>query len=409
MGKNKNPDNPFASFKINTSKNTKDNPASKKNIVTPNKSTSHTSIDNATDDSLFFRHMANVKEIQKPTTSKKESKKKPTAQTNTSEPLIDNVCRNNTHTETEDNAVKTDEMSTRANTKADYATIHTRETGTADTKLLLFKDPISDSINMPMGEFSQKKTTVATPNTFLEAFTNKEKKSSSQSLKTPQTISSDTTKNKHPSHNGKYSTAPQVVDAVNVANDELNAFYAATADVKVLSNKNRILEPQTPQVTYVPPPVNPLQDFLDAKTEFALHSTDEYVEAHVVGLDLMTVAKLQNRQYSPEAHIDLHGLNTEQAYQNLIAFFRTSYQRGHRMVLVVTGKGNNSINNTPILRTKVQEWFIKLPFKRAILAFCTAKQEDGGAGALYVLIRKQQKSYGEIMWEATPTDPDFFL
>ena len=123
----------------------------------------------------------------------------------------------------------------------------------------------------------------------------------------------------------------------------------------------------------------------------------------------MTVGKLQSRQYSPEAHIDLHGLNAEQAYHNLIAFFRNSYQRGLRTVLVVTGKGKNSINGMPILRNKVQEWFTKDPFRRVIIAFCTAKQEDGGTGALYVLIRKQKKNYGKVYWDLTPTDSDFFL
>lgn len=192
--------------------------------------------------------------------------------------------------------------------------------------------------------------------------------------------------------------------------DELNDFYKAMQDVKALEGKGREIIPCTKDTALNPPPVsNPLQDFMDGKLEFALNATEDYVEGHILGIDLMTVGKLQSRQYSPEAHIDLHGLNAEQAYHNLIAFFRNSYQRGLRTVLVVTGKGKNSINGMPILRNKVQEWFTKDPFRRVIIAFCTAKQEDGGTGALYVLIRKQKKNYGKVYWDLTPTDSDFFL
>lgn len=196
----------------------------------------------------------------------------------------------------------------------------------------------------------------------------------------------------------------------DVNEDDLNDFYKAMQDVKTLEGKGREIIPCIKENTITPPPVvNPLQEFMEGKLEFSLCATEDYIEGHIVGIDLMTVGKLQNRQYSPEAHIDLHGLNAEQAYHNLIAFFRNSYQRGLRTVLVVTGKGKNSINGMPVLRNKVQEWFTKDPFRRVILAFCTAKQEDGGTGALYVLIRKQKKNYGKVHWDLTPTDSDFFL
>ncbi len=192
--------------------------------------------------------------------------------------------------------------------------------------------------------------------------------------------------------------------------DDASDFLKAVTDVKSLQNKGREVLPEIkPEVSKVNNCNNPMQDFMDGKLEFSIHSTDQYVEGHVLGLDLMTLAKLQARQYSPEAHIDLHGLNSEQAYNNLIGFFRNSYHRGLRTVLVVTGKGRNSFDGTPILRAKVQEWFTKEPFKRVILAFCSAKIEDGGAGALYVLIRKRKKEYGKIQWDVSPVDPDLFL
>ncbi len=192
--------------------------------------------------------------------------------------------------------------------------------------------------------------------------------------------------------------------------DDASDFLKFVSDVKSIHKKGREIPPEVkPEIIPQAIHSNPMQDFMDGKLEFSIHSTDQYVEGHVLGLDLMTLAKLQARQYSPEAHIDLHGLNSEQAYNNLIGFFRNSYHRGLRTVLVVTGKGRNSLDGTPILRAKVQEWFTKEPFKRVVLAFCSAKMEDGGAGALYVLVRKRKKEYGKIQWDIGPVDPDLFL
>lgn len=204
-----------------------------------------------------------------------------------------------------------------------------------------------------------------------------------------------------------------------IVEDDDALFFNALCGVQSLSTKGRDIPLPPKQIEENTLKVsvnnestksrNPYQEMVNNSLEIALHTSEDYIEAHVLGLDLMTVGKLQAREYKPEAHIDLHGLTVEHAYNNLVAFFRNAYQRGLRTVLVVTGKGKNSINNTPILRTKTSEWFTQDPFKRVILAFCTAKIEDGGAGALYVLIRKPKKDYGNIDWNMTPTDSELFL
>ncbi|MCH5276237.1 MAG: Smr/MutS family protein [Desulfovibrionaceae bacterium] len=191
---------------------------------------------------------------------------------------------------------------------------------------------------------------------------------------------------------------------------EGEAFRSAMADVTPLPGKGRAVVPEAaPQPGPAPEPRNPLQELVDGKVEFSLSGTDEFMEGHVVGLDLLTVGKLQARQYSPEAHIDLHGLNSEQAFQHLVHFFRGAYYKGVRTALVVTGRGLNSPNGIPVLRSKVQEWLTQEPFRRVILAFCTARREDGGPGALYVLLRKYRKNSGKVRWDAMPADPDLFL
>jgi len=142
-----------------------------------------------------------------------------------------------------------------------------------------------------------------------------------------------------------------------------------------------------------------MQEILNGRIEFALHNTREYLEGSVVGVDPHVVARLKAGALSPEAHIDLHGLNAEQARESLSAFIQNAYQRNMRTVLVITGRGKNSPEGFAVLRNLISVWLTHEPFKRVVLAFCSARQTDGGLGALYVLLRKYRKSLGKIQWD----------
>lgn len=150
-----------------------------------------------------------------------------------------------------------------------------------------------------------------------------------------------------------------------------------------------------------------LQNFLNGKLEFALSFTDEYCEGHVVGLDPLIMTRLRQGSFSPEGHVDLHGLNVQQAFETLRGFFKSAWFKGLRCIIVIPGRGKNSPDGIPILREKIQIWFTQEPFKRVILAFCTAQSHDGGAGSIYVLLRKFKKK-GNIYWDRMPADVDLF-
>lgn len=154
-------------------------------------------------------------------------------------------------------------------------------------------------------------------------------------------------------------------------------------------------------------PAKALRDVLEGRMEFALHHTDEYMEGYVVGVDPLVLARLRSGQYSPEKHLDMHGMNARQAYDALTWFIRDAYQKGLRTVVVVTGRGKNSPDGVGVLRPLLQRWLSRDPFKRVVLAFCTAKPGDGGPGAVYVLLRKYKKNRGKIIWEHGPADEDF--
>jgi len=144
---------------------------------------------------------------------------------------------------------------------------------------------------------------------------------------------------------------------------------------------------------------NELDRFMRGDIEFELEYTDEFMYGYVRGLDIKIFQRLKAGSLSMAAHLDLHGMTSDQARDSLLFFIRESYLQGHRCVLVVTGRGRNSPGGRAILRTETESWLTKDPLRRVVLAFCTAQPKHGGAGALYVLLRKQKKTEGKVRWD----------
>ncbi len=191
---------------------------------------------------------------------------------------------------------------------------------------------------------------------------------------------------------------------------EFALFAKAMNDVAPVSKRGR--EIHTPAETKAPlhpsgkTPAQIMQEIIDGRIEFAIQHTGEYMESFVQGVSPEVLDKLREGQLSPEGHVDLHGLNALQAYTELIRFIKNAYQRNMRTVTVITGRGINSPDGIAVIRNLIQEWLTHDPFKRVVLAFCSAQPRDGGAGALYVLLRKYKKSMGKIQWELPYVGPN---
>jgi DNA-nicking Smr family endonuclease len=145
-------------------------------------------------------------------------------------------------------------------------------------------------------------------------------------------------------------------------------------------------------------------DFIEGRVEFSLECSDEYMHGHVVGLDSKIFRQLKAGVLSVEGHIDLHGLNAEQARWALLDFMREKYLAGARVVLIVHGRGRNSPGGVGVLKNELYDWLTREPLKRAVLAFCTALPRHGGPGAVYALLRKFKKSQGKVIWEKSFPD-----
>lgn len=120
------------------------------------------------------------------------------------------------------------------------------------------------------------------------------------------------------------------------------------------------------------------------------------------GIDRRTGQRLLRGQIAIDARIDLHGESVETARVRLFAYLSTAFDRGHRFVIVITGKGaapfsrhtlhGFDLYDTPErggrIRRSVPEWFAEPHFRRIVSGFQPAHPRHGGGGALYVRLRK---------------------
>jgi DNA-nicking Smr family endonuclease len=81
-------------------------------------------------------------------------------------------------------------------------------------------------------------------------------------------------------------------------------------------------------------------------------------------------------------------MTREEAKRTVEAFLRSSRNAGKRCVLVVHGRGLHSKDQLPVLKDALRTWLSTARFARHVLAFATARPSDGGAGAIYVLLRR---------------------
>ena len=130
-----------------------------------------------------------------------------------------------------------------------------------------------------------------------------------------------------------------------------------------------------------------LDDLVHGNAPFEMADALEYIEAAVKGLDRRIVKKLRRGELSIQAHLDLHGFRREEARQMVAEFIAKSHVEGKRCVLIIHGRGLGSMDKIPVLKEKLTSWLTRGAIGKHVLAFTSARQWDGGVGAVYVLLR----------------------
>lgn len=127
--------------------------------------------------------------------------------------------------------------------------------------------------------------------------------------------------------------------------------------------------------------VESLSDDFDVST---LLDTDADLSFAQTGIGSDVLRKLRRGHWSLQGEIDLHGLRSDEARTALAGFLQQAQKREWRCVRVVHGKGLGSPGKTPVLKQKVLRWLVQ---RTEVLAFVQAPANQGGAGALLVLLK----------------------
>jgi DNA-nicking Smr family endonuclease len=115
----------------------------------------------------------------------------------------------------------------------------------------------------------------------------------------------------------------------------------------------------------------------------------------LAAMDRRTRHKVARGTVALDARLDLHGLTQQVAHERLYAFLASMQQRGGRLVLVITGKGGIGDEPGPggergVLRRSVPHWLASERFRPLVIGFDEAARGHGGAGAIYVRLRRRR-------------------
>ncbi len=180
----------------------------------------------------------------------------------------------------------------------------------------------------------------------------------------------------------------QLAVEMSATEQNKNLFLTAVKNARPLN-----IEPQHSEKTY-PKPVAK-QFIRDEKQALRDSLSDDFYPAHELesGEELLylrtgqspsILSKLRRGFWVVQAQIDLHGLISDEAREYVAEFLSSCKKRKIRCVRIVHGKGLGSRNREPVLKHKLRNWLIQ---KDEVIVYAQAKPEDGGSGAVIVLLK----------------------
>lgn len=116
-------------------------------------------------------------------------------------------------------------------------------------------------------------------------------------------------------------------------------------------------------------------------------AADARLEFHRPGLQLRQWQRLKQGAIPWQIAVDLHGATRGEALRAVDRLIRQAGEEQVNCIRVVHGKGYGSTPGTPTVKAELNHWLRR---QDEVLAFCSALPADGGAGALYVLLRRRR-------------------
>ena len=126
---------------------------------------------------------------------------------------------------------------------------------------------------------------------------------------------------------------------------------------------------------------NPMETWMQAHEIY--NKDAEQGERQVCSID----KRRRLRVKKPDAQLDIHGLDRNEAWVSLETFFADSKNKGLEKILVIHGKGNNSAGE-PVLKRTVMNFIERCPYAGES---GREKTRAGGEGATWILLKETVK------------------
>ena len=165
-------------------------------------------------------------------------------------------------------------------------------------------------------------------------------------------------------------------------------FHAAMRDVAPLPPTDKKVIHRDSQVRPIPQKKSyqeeaTIEDSLSDHVSIEIEAGDEWSYVRP-GMSRQTLRRLRRGYWGIREDLDLHGLTRDEARQELIAFLDACTRKKYRCVRIIHGKGLSSKNREPVLKTRIGNWLVQ---RDDVLAFCQTRPEDGGGGAILILLK----------------------
>lgn len=177
---------------------------------------------------------------------------------------------------------------------------------------------------------------------------------------------------------------------MSIADDEKNLFRAEVGRVRRLKSLRDHSRPPAPR----PLPKQRQRDeqavlaeLAQAPIDFAQAETGEEISYLRDGLHRRTLGRLRRGHWRVQDEIDLHEMNTTAAGQSVRAFLDEAQRAGFGCVKIIHGKGLRSGPDGPQLKRMTASLLARHP---RVCAFASARPNDGGTGAVYVLLERSK-------------------
>lgn len=173
--------------------------------------------------------------------------------------------------------------------------------------------------------------------------------------------------------------------------DEASLFYSAMDGVQQITNRGEAPKPnpRLPElIDENAEALAQLSELVAGQGDFDFTGGDEYIEGAGPGIDRNLLRSLRRGDFTVQDRLDLHGKTQVEAREAVERFLSDSRRAKKRCVLIVHGRGLNSKDSVPVLKEALKGWLSQKRIGNMVLAFATARPQDGGTGAVYVLLRR---------------------